>query len=119
MAVPCCHQHLHKQLAGRPPSARPPFEPLLRHGILKQRALDLVTDTLRAALLRCVRALGCAALVQQYTMTMTLSAVCVRPGPSHRPRAEMPECVDCALKRSHLTTNVHAVAAAPTLCDYV
>lgn len=90
MAVPCCHQHLHKQLAGRPPSARPPFEPLLRHGILKQRALDLVTDTLRAALLRCVRAVVPAALVQQHTMALT--AVCAGPGPGHGPGAAMPEC---------------------------
>ncbi|KAG2454640.1 hypothetical protein HYH02_000480 [Chlamydomonas schloesseri] len=52
MAVPCCHAHLHKQLAGRPPSSRPPWQPLLRHGIMRQRQLDLVTDSLRAALLR-------------------------------------------------------------------
>ncbi|KXZ51506.1 hypothetical protein GPECTOR_12g469 [Gonium pectorale] len=52
MAVPCCHAALHKQLSGQPPSARPPWAPLLRHGILKQRQLDLLTDSLRAALLR-------------------------------------------------------------------
>ncbi|KAG2436450.1 hypothetical protein HXX76_006753 [Chlamydomonas incerta] len=52
MAVPCCHAHLHKQLAGQPPSSRPPWQPLLRHGIMRQRQLDLVTDSLRAALLR-------------------------------------------------------------------
>ncbi|GLC66877.1 hypothetical protein PLESTF_000485900 [Pleodorina starrii] len=52
MAVPCCHAHLHKQLSGRPPSCRPPWTPLLRHGILRQRQLDLLTDTLRAQLLR-------------------------------------------------------------------
>ncbi|GIL46413.1 hypothetical protein Vafri_3412 [Volvox africanus] len=52
LAVPCCHAHLHKQLAGQPPTSRPPWAPLLRHGILKQRQLDLVTDTLRAQLLR-------------------------------------------------------------------
>ncbi|GLI59276.1 hypothetical protein VaNZ11_001061 [Volvox africanus] len=52
LAVPCCHAHLHKQLAGQPPTSRPPWAPLLRHGILKQRQVDLVTDTLRAQLLR-------------------------------------------------------------------
>ncbi|EFJ48796.1 hypothetical protein VOLCADRAFT_104625 [Volvox carteri f. nagariensis] len=52
LAVPCCHAHLHKQLSGRTPTSRPPWSPLLRHGILKQRQLDLLTDSLRAQLLR-------------------------------------------------------------------
>lgn len=47
MAAPCCHRHLHDQL-----QARAPFEPLLRHGILKQRFADLLTDSLRALILR-------------------------------------------------------------------
>lgn len=50
MAVPCCHKHLHRQLAGRADAA--PFQPLLRHGIMKQRMLDLLTDTFRAHILR-------------------------------------------------------------------
>lgn len=49
MAVPCCHKHLHHQMSG---SGAPPFEPLLRHGIMKQRFADLLTDTFRASLLQ-------------------------------------------------------------------
>ncbi len=49
MSVPCCHKDLHKQL-----QARPPFEPVMRHGIMRQRFADLLTDSLRAALLRVV-----------------------------------------------------------------
>jgi len=47
MAVPCCHKHLHQQL-----EARAPFEPVMRHGILKQRMADILTDSFRALLLR-------------------------------------------------------------------
>lgn len=50
MAVPCCHKHLHRQLSKSSPPA--PFGPLLRHGIMKQRQIDLLTDTFRAQLLR-------------------------------------------------------------------
>lgn len=50
MAVPCCHQHLHKQLARS--SSPPLFDPLMRHGIMRQRFVDLLTDSLRAHLLR-------------------------------------------------------------------
>lgn len=47
MAAPCCHRHLHDQL-----ETRAPFTPLLRHGILKKRFADLLTDALRALILR-------------------------------------------------------------------
>ena len=47
VAVPCCHKDLHRQLQNREP-----FNPLLRHGILKQRFADLLTDTFRAQILR-------------------------------------------------------------------
>ena len=46
MAVPCCHKHLHKQMSGSSPPS--PLGPLMRHGILRQRQLDMVTDTFRA-----------------------------------------------------------------------
>lgn len=47
MAVPCCHHHLHAQL-GSPE----PFGPVLQHGILRKRFADILTDTLRAQIMR-------------------------------------------------------------------
>ena len=47
MTAPCCHKHLHQQL-----ESRPPFEPVMRQGILKQRLGDILTDSFRALLLR-------------------------------------------------------------------
>jgi hypothetical protein len=48
--VPCCHHQLQEQLhlQGTPE----PFRPVLRHGILKERFGDVLTDTLRAQILR-------------------------------------------------------------------
>ncbi len=47
LAVPCCHHHLNEQL-----ESRAPFQPVLRHGILKQRLADILTDSFRALILR-------------------------------------------------------------------
>ncbi|KAG2486609.1 hypothetical protein HYH03_014777 [Edaphochlamys debaryana] len=54
MAVPCCHQDLQKQVAASRYHSKGPdgLRALMRHGILRQRQIDLVTDSLRAALLR-------------------------------------------------------------------
>ncbi|HEX3045997.1 MAG TPA: SAM-dependent methyltransferase [Bacillota bacterium] len=46
LAVPCCQHELHNQLQA------PLFRPALRHGILKERLADILTDTFRALLLR-------------------------------------------------------------------
>jgi hypothetical protein len=46
IAAPCCQHELHHQLEAQP------FQALLRHGILRERLADLVTDALRAAALR-------------------------------------------------------------------
>lgn len=46
LAVPCCQHELHNQLKA------PIFRPVLRHGILKERLSDLLTDTFRALVLR-------------------------------------------------------------------
>lgn len=46
MAAPCCQHELHHRLA------RPEFRATLRHGILRERAADIATDSLRAAALR-------------------------------------------------------------------
>jgi hypothetical protein len=45
VVAPCCHRELAAQIASRPRDA------LLRHGILRARQADLVTDALRAAAL--------------------------------------------------------------------
>lgn len=47
LAAPCCHHHLHQQL-----QPVDPFRPVLRHGIMKKRLGDLLTDSLRALILR-------------------------------------------------------------------
>lgn len=46
-SVPCCHHHLQQQM-----TTIEPFEPVLRHGILKERLGDILTDALRAQILR-------------------------------------------------------------------
>ncbi|MCJ7544186.1 MAG: SAM-dependent methyltransferase, partial [Phycisphaerae bacterium] len=46
LAAPCCQHELHHQLDAAS------FRPLLRHGILRERLADLLTDTFRALALR-------------------------------------------------------------------
>ncbi len=50
LAAPCCHHDIAAQLRARP--APDPYQPLTRHGILRERFADVLTDALRAALLR-------------------------------------------------------------------
>jgi SAM-dependent methyltransferase len=50
LCVPCCHHHLNTQLKANGPAEV--LRPLLRHGLLLQRSADLLTDALRALLLR-------------------------------------------------------------------
>jgi len=47
LCAPCCHHHLNQQL-----QTVAPFDPLMQHGILKQRLADMLTDTFRALALR-------------------------------------------------------------------
>ena len=50
LAAPCCHHDIAAQLRrGSPPS---PYAGLTRHGILRERFADVLTDSLRASLLR-------------------------------------------------------------------
>lgn len=51
LAVPCCHHDLQRQ-APSTKAAPEELRPLWRHGILREQALDLATDALRAQLLR-------------------------------------------------------------------
>ncbi|MDG4761870.1 SAM-dependent methyltransferase [Micromonospora sp. WMMD710] len=50
LAAPCCHHDLAKQLRAQP--APGPYELLTRQGILRERFADVLTDALRAGLLR-------------------------------------------------------------------
>jgi SAM-dependent methyltransferase len=50
LSAPCCHHHLQQQLNRQP--APEVFEPVMHHGILKERLGDILTDTLRALILR-------------------------------------------------------------------
>ena len=47
LSVPCCHHHLQAQLGHQPAV----MGPVYRHGILKERLGDVLTDALRAHLL--------------------------------------------------------------------
>ncbi len=51
LASPCCHHDVQRQLAAAagPPA---PYAALVRHGILRERFADVLTDSLRAAVLR-------------------------------------------------------------------
>lgn len=54
LAAPCCHHDIQRQLtaAGGVAAAPDPYALLVRHGILRERFADVLTDALRAALLR-------------------------------------------------------------------
>jgi SAM-dependent methyltransferase len=54
LAAPCCHHDIQRQLAeaGGVDAAPEPYALLVRHGILRERFADVLTDALRAALLR-------------------------------------------------------------------
>jgi SAM-dependent methyltransferase len=50
LAAPCCHHDIAAQLKGRP--APEPFAEMTRHPIMRERFADVLTDSLRASLLR-------------------------------------------------------------------
>ncbi len=50
LAAPCCQHDLQAQIDNAAPP--PEYGPLLRHGIVRERLGDLLTDSLRAELLR-------------------------------------------------------------------
>jgi SAM-dependent methyltransferase len=50
LAAPCCHHDIAAQL--RAGTAPEPYQPLTRHGILRERFADVLTDAVRASLLR-------------------------------------------------------------------
>jgi SAM-dependent methyltransferase len=50
LAAPCCHHDVQRQLRDTTPPS--PYRLVARHGILRERLADVLTDTFRAALLR-------------------------------------------------------------------
>src|SRR5204862_5068317 len=50
VAAPCCHHDIQRQRSEHPPPAA--YELVARHGILRERLADVLTDGLRAAVLR-------------------------------------------------------------------
>jgi SAM-dependent methyltransferase len=52
LAAPCCHHDIQRQLAASQPPD--PYGLVTRHGILRERLADVLTDSLRAAILRLV-----------------------------------------------------------------
>ena len=52
LVSPCCHHDLQKQIES--PNGPEPYKSLLRHGFLKERFVDVLTDSLRCDLLRLV-----------------------------------------------------------------
>jgi methyltransferase family protein len=50
LAAPCCHHDIAAQLKGHP--APSPYGEITRHAIMRERFADVLTDSLRAALLR-------------------------------------------------------------------
>jgi len=50
LAAPCCHHHIQQQL--RAASAPSPYDLITRHGLLRERFADVITDSLRIHLLR-------------------------------------------------------------------
>lgn len=52
LAAPCCHHDISAQLRRNPTPA--PYSMLTRHGILRERFADTLTDALRASILRVV-----------------------------------------------------------------
>ena len=49
-SAPCCHHHLQAQMSQQP--TPPVFKSVMRHGILKERLGDILTDSFRAQILR-------------------------------------------------------------------
>jgi hypothetical protein len=51
LASPCCHHDLQRQIGTRAPK---PYDLVTSSGILRERFVDVLTDAIRADLLRCV-----------------------------------------------------------------
>ena len=95
LAAPCCHHDVQRQLrAAAPPH---PYGPLVRHGILRERFADALTDALRAALLRLLgyRVEVVEFVDSQHTPRNTLIRA-VRTGRARRRPSRRPSTATCA-----------------------
>ena len=79
LCVPCCQHELHKTL-----KEGGPMQAIMRHGILRERLADLLTDTFRAQILR---VLGFRVTVMEYVSAeatarniLLKGEFCVKPG---------------------------------------
>ena len=90
LAAPCCHHDVAAQLRRAPTPA--PYSELTRHGILRERFADTLTDSIRASILRLVgyRVEVIEFVESQHTPRNTLLRA-VRTGarPSDKARAEL------------------------------
>ncbi|MET8909765.1 SAM-dependent methyltransferase [Micromonospora sp. NPDC004551] len=95
LAAPCCHHDLATQLRARP--APQPYELLTRQGILRERFADVLTDALRAGLLRLhgYRAEVVEFVDSRHTpRNLLIRARRTGSGPTDDQRAEYRELVD-------------------------
>jgi len=92
LAAPCCHHDLQRQLRGVEPP--PPYALMTRYGIVRERFADVLTDALRAAVLR---QLGYRVEVMQFVDTehtprnLLLRAARTQAPPDPAARAEYDE----------------------------
>ena len=83
VVVPCCQQEILSQYS------YPPFEQIIKHGLLKARMADLITDGIRALLLE---ALGFKVSVVEYISPIeTPKNLMIRAIKVHQPNSEMLE----------------------------
>jgi SAM-dependent methyltransferase len=99
LAAPCCHHDVAAQLRKAPTPA--PYSLLTRHGILRERFADTLTDALRAAVLRRT---GYRVDVIEFVESQ------------HTPRNTLLRAVRTGGVRGHATTNA-ARAAAQELAE--
>ena len=96
LAAPCCHHDIAAQLRRAPTPA--PYAMLTRHGILRERFADTLTDALRASLLRLqgYRVDVMQFVESQHTPRNTLlrAVRTGQPGPGGAARQEYDELVD-------------------------
>ncbi|MET7863772.1 class I SAM-dependent methyltransferase [Micromonospora taraxaci] len=109
LAAPCCHHDLAKQLRAHP--APSPYELLTRQGILRERFADVLTDALRAGLLRVhgYRTEVVEFVDSQHTpRNLLIRARRTGGGPTEPQRAEYRELVDQWQVRPRLETLLSA-----------
>ena len=85
LAAPCCHHDIAAQLRKAPTPA--PYAMLTRHGILRERLADTLTDALRATLMRLQRLPRRRRRSSSRASTRHATPCSARPAPARRSRA--------------------------------